>query len=100
MKDRYVYCDVLQLSQILFNLLSNAVKFSEEERTISVSVYQEKSQIQGKVAYEMRVKDNGIGMSKEFQQHMFEAFERERTSTISGMQGMVWDLPSRKAWLI
>ena len=86
-KDKWVYCDTLRFNQILFNLLSNAVKFSRPGENILVTLNQNPCAIQEYAAYEMHVKDNGIGMSPEFLSHIFEPFERERTSTISQTQG-------------
>lgn len=82
-----VICDRLRLNQILLNIFSNAMKFTEPGGIISVRVIQ-KPALSGKYAdYEFRIKDNGIGMSREFQEHIFEAFSRERTATVSGIQG-------------
>ncbi len=82
-----IICDKLRLNQILLNLVSNAVKFTKPGGMISVRVI-EKPGASGETAkYEFRVKDSGIGMSKEFQKHIFEAFTREQTSTVSGIQG-------------
>jgi len=86
-KNKLVYCDILRFNQILFNLLSNAVKFSKTGGNIGVTLQQEPCAMQEYAAYEMRVKDNGIGMSPEFLSHIFEPFEREHTSTISQIQG-------------
>ena len=86
-KNELVYCDVLRFNQILFNLLSNAVKFSKSGGNIGVTLHQEPCAMQEYAAYEIRVKDNGIGMSPEFLSHIFEPFEREHTSTISQTQG-------------
>lgn len=87
LKDEWVYCDNLHFSQILFNLLSNAVKFSRPNGNILVTLTQNPCAIQEYASYEIRVKDNGIGMSPEFLCHIFEPFEREHTSTISQTQG-------------
>lgn len=86
-KNEWVYCDSLLVNQILFNLLNNAVKFSNVGAIITVSLCQNKSDMKEYAVYELHVKDTGIGMSPEFQAHIFEAFERERTSTISKTQG-------------
>lgn len=82
-----VYCDCLRFNQILFNLLSNAVKFSRPNGSILVTLRQDPCAMQEYAAYEMRVKDQGIGMSPEFLTHIFEPFEREHTSTVSRIQG-------------
>lgn len=86
-KNLLVYCDSLRLNQILFNLLSNAIKFSRPGGRILIAWNQNPCAIQEYAAYEMRVKDNGIGMSPEFLARIFEPFEREHTSTISQTQG-------------
>ena len=86
-KNKWVYCDSLRFNQVLFNLLSNAVKFTRPGGHILVALHQKPCAIQEYAAYEMRVKDDGIGMSPEFLPHVFEPFERERTSTISQTQG-------------
>ena len=85
--DEDVYCDKTRLNQILLNLLSNAIKFTPAGGTVSVRVRQLAGAVRGCGQYEFRIKDNGIGMSQEFAQKIFEPFERERTSTVSGIQG-------------
>ena len=85
--DEDVYCDKTRLNQILLNLLSNAIKFTPAGGTVSVRVRQLASKVRGCGQYEFRIKDNGIGMSQEFAQKIFEPFERERTSTVSRIQG-------------
>ena len=85
--DEDVYCDKTRLNQILLNLLSNAIKFTPAGGTVSVRVRQLAGKVRGCGQYEFRVKDNGIGMSTEFAQKIFEPFERERTSTVSKIQG-------------
>ena len=85
--DEDVYCDKTRLNQILLNLLSNAIKFTPAGGTVSVRVRQLAGKVRGCGQYEFRIKDNGIGMSQEFAQKIFEPFERERTSTVSGIQG-------------
>ena len=82
-----VYCDKTRLNQILLNLLSNAIKFTPAGGTVSVRVRQLAGKVHGCGQYEFRVKDNGIGMSPEFAQKIFEPFERERSSTVSQIQG-------------
>ena len=82
-----VYCDKTRLNQILLNLLSNAIKFTPAGGTVSVRVRQLAGKVHGCGQYEFRIKDNGIGMSQEFAQKIFEPFERERTSTVSRIQG-------------
>ena len=85
--DEDVYCDKTRLNQILLNLLSNAIKFTPAGGTVSVRVRQLAGKVRGCGQYEFRIKDNGIGMSQEFAQKIFEPFERERTPTVSRIQG-------------
>ena len=82
-----VICYRLRLSQILLNLLSNAMKFTSPGGMVSLRIIQTHEAPRGYASYEFRVKDTGIGISPEFQQHIFEAFTRERTSTVSRIQG-------------
>ncbi len=85
--NEWVYCDSLRLNQIVFNLLSNAVKFSKPGGHILLTLRQKPCALPQYASYEMRVKDDGIGMSEEFLSHIFEPFEKEHTSTISQTQG-------------
>ena len=85
--DEDVYCDRTRMGQILLNLLSNAIKFTPAGGTVSVRVRQLAGTMRDCAQYEFRVRDNGIGMSPEFAQKIFEPFERERTSTVSRIQG-------------
>ena len=85
--DEDVYCDKTRLNQILLNLLSNAIKFTPAGGTVSVRVRQLAGKVRGCGQYEFRIKDDGIGMSQEFAQKIFEPCERERTSTVSRIQG-------------
>jgi PAS domain S-box-containing protein len=85
--NEHVLCDKLRLNQILLNLLSNAMKFTMPGGIVSVRIIQKGTASDGRVSYEFQIKDTGIGMSDEFQRHIFEPFERERTSTVSGIQG-------------
>ena len=82
-----VYCDKTRLNQVLLNLLSNAIKFTPAGGTVSVRLKQFPGTQKDSALYEIRVKDNGIGMSLEFAQKLFSPFERERTSTVSRIQG-------------
>lgn len=86
-KDSLVYCDKNRLNRVLLNLLSNAYKFTPEGGSVTVTLWQidDKDTVNGN--YELRVADSGIGMTKEFASKVFEAFERERNSTVSGIQG-------------
>ena len=85
--DEDVCCDRTRLEQILLNLLSNAVKFTPAGGTVSVRVRQLAGTQHGCAQYEFRVRDTGIGMSAAFAKRIFEPFERERTSTVSRIQG-------------
>ena len=84
---RYVWCDRKNLNRVLLNIVSNACKFTPEGGAITASIWEIGGLETGYAAYELRVQDNGIGMSKEFADRMFNAFERERTSTVSKVQG-------------
>ena len=85
--DEDLVIDKLRLNQVLLNLLSNAIKFTPTGGSISFSVIERPSSEEGVANFEFRVKDNGIGMSDAFKKTIFEAFTRERTSTVSGIQG-------------
>ena len=82
-----IITDKMRLNQILLNLLSNAIKFTPAEGTITFRVIEKPAPQSDLTNFEFRVKDNGIGMSKEFQKDIFEAFTREQSSTVSGIQG-------------
>ena len=82
-----IFCDRLRLNQVLLNILSNAMKYTQPGGKVSVRVIQVTPAEDGRATYEFRVRDSGIGMSKEFLQHVFEPFEREQTTTVSGIQG-------------
>lgn len=94
--DEDVYCDKTWLNQVLLNLLSNAIKFTTPGGTISVRITQLPNAQEGNGLFEIRVKDTGIGMSKEFAERVFEPFERERTSTVSRIQGTGLGMPITK----
>ena len=85
--DEDVICDKTRINQVLLNLLSNAIKFTPSGGTVSVRVTQIHNAPDGKGKYEIRVKDTGIGMSPDFAERVFEPFERERSSTVSKIQG-------------
>lgn len=85
--NEHVLCDKLRLNQILLNLLSNAMKFTKPGGMVSVRILQKRNAPEGYADYEFQVKDTGAGMSPEFLKHVFDPFERERTSTVSGIQG-------------
>ena len=82
-----VIADPLRLEQILINVLANAVKFTPDGGQISLWIVQKDTAPAGYADFEFHIKDNGIGMSEEFQKHIFEQFARERTSTVSKIQG-------------
>ncbi|NDO47912.1 response regulator [Lachnospiraceae bacterium MD335] len=82
-----ICCDRLRLNQVLLNLLSNAVKYTGAGGMVSLKVVEKGGAAAGYANYEFHIKDTGIGMSEEFVAHIFEPFERERNSTISGIQG-------------
>ena len=82
-----IICDKLRLNQVLLNILSNAMKYTKPGGMVSVRVIQTADAPDGYATYEFHVKDTGIGMSPEFLKHVFEPFEREQTSTVSGIQG-------------
>lgn len=86
-RDPFVYTDKNRLNRILLNLVSNAFKFTPEGGSVLVTLHQEEVVSTGYGDYEFRVKDTGVGMAKEFIPRIFDAFEREHTSTISGIQG-------------
>ena len=86
-KHEDIITDKLRLNQVLLNILSNAIKFTPSGGTISFRLIEEPSSRADIANFVFRIKDNGIGMSKEFQKTIFEAFTREKTSTVSGTQG-------------
>ncbi len=94
--DEIVVCDKLRLNQVLLNILGNSVKFTEPGGSISVRIYQKPAETKEYARYEFHVKDTGIGMSEEFITHIFEPFERERNSTVSGIQGTGLGMPITK----
>ena len=83
----FVYCDVLRLNQILLNIISNSIKYTKAGGTISIIVKEVNQLSNDDSIYEFTIKDNGIGMSQEYLEQIFEPFSRERNSTISGIQG-------------
>ncbi|MDE6924403.1 MAG: response regulator, partial [Acetatifactor sp.] len=85
--DEDICCDKLRLNQILLNLLSNAVKYTGAGGTISMRITEKSGAPAGYANYEFCIKDNGIGMSQKFVDHIFEPFEREQNTTISKIQG-------------
>ena len=85
--NNYVYCDKLRLNQVLINLLGNSVKFTQDGGEILLRIYQEMVAPAGYGVYIFKVKDNGIGIGAEFQDSIFQAFEREKSTENSGIQG-------------
>ena len=86
-RDSYVWCDRKNILRILLNVVSNSLKFTPSGGRVTAVLYETVSEKEGYGSYEMRIGDTGIGMSKEFVDKIFTAFERERTSTQSGIEG-------------
>ena len=82
-----MWCDKKNLNRILLNIISNSYKFTPEGGKVAVTLSETGVTNDGYGSYEIVVQDNGIGMSKEFADKMFTAFERERSSTDSGIEG-------------
>ncbi len=86
--DRYVLCDEGRFNRVFMNLMSNAVKFTPSGGKITISMEQKgEKEADGRAPYLFRITDTGIGMSSEFAPLVFEPFERERTSTVSKVEG-------------
>lgn len=85
--DKEVYCDSLRMKQIAMNLISNAVKYTKPGGNVLCKLNQLPTKQEDRVVYELLVADTGIGMSKDFQRHIFDMFEREHNTTTSGIQG-------------
>ena len=83
----YIYADIPHLTEVCTNLVSNAVKYTGAGGTIRCGITQKPGEKEGWCDTMVTVADNGIGMSQEFQKHIFEPFERERTSTVSKVEG-------------
>lgn len=86
-QNRYVWCDKKNLTRVLLNVISNAHKFTPSGGTVNASLLETGNDENGYGTYEMRVQDSGIGMSRDFVEKVFTAFEREKTSTDSGVDG-------------
>ena len=86
-KDEGVVCDRLRLNQVLLNILSNAIKYTPAGGNVSLRIAETAVKENGRASYTFRVKDNGIGMSKEFLTRIFDPFTRVQSSTVSGIQG-------------
>lgn len=87
LQDKIVLCDPLRMNQVVLNLLGNAMKFTPAGGKVSIKLEQGMFREDGRCVYTMYIQDTGIGMTKEFQEHAFDAFERARTSTVSQTQG-------------
>lgn len=87
LKNPYIYSDELHTNQIIINLISNAIKYTNPGGTVDYSIEQISDPQDGTANYRVTVKDNGIGMSEEFQKHLFESFSRERSTTVSRQEG-------------
>ena len=83
----YIYIDTTYMSEIVLNILSNAIKYTAKGGTISCALRQEPGETDGWCITEIAITDTGIGISEEFQSHIFESFSRERSSTVSGIEG-------------
>ena len=86
-RDKYAWCDRKNILRILLNVVSNSLKFTPSGGRVTAVLYETVSEKEGYGSYEMRVGDTGIGMSKDFVEKIFNVFERERTSTQSGIEG-------------
>ena len=91
-----VMCDRSRLNRILLNLVGNAWKFTPAGGRISVTLIENPSTKDGEGFYELRVKDNGLGMSRDFLARVFDPFERERTSSVDGAEGTGLGMPITK----
>ncbi len=85
--DEDIMTDKLRLNQVLLNIVSNAIKFTPVNGTISIRVTEKPCSLKDHVAYEFRIKDNGIGMSREFQEQIFDSFTREQSPASNGIPG-------------
>lgn len=85
--DEDILCDKLHLNQVLLNIIGNAIKFTEPGGRISVRLYEKPNKKPFYSTYEFHIKDTGIGMSREFQPHVFEPFEREHSPEVSKIEG-------------
>ena len=85
--DRYVFADVNHMNRVLTNIVVNAVKYTQPGGKVKLKLEQKGRTADNKAIFSFTVIDNGIGMSKEFQEHLFEEFSREKTATVSKQQG-------------
>ena len=86
-KHNYAFTDKLHVNRIFTHILNNAVKYTQEGGFVKYTIKEKPSDVDGLYSYEFIIEDNGIGMSEEFLGHIFDAFEREKSSTLSGVQG-------------
>ncbi len=91
--DRYVYCDIVRVDEVLVNIVGNAIKYTQDGGEVQVDITQREAARDGYGTYEIKVADNGYGMSAEFQKHLFEDFAREETNIQKGIQGTGLGLP-------
>ena len=87
LKNPYIYADELHTNQVLINIISNAIKYTNPGGTVLYQIEQLDSPKDGIAWYRFTVSDNGIGMSDEFQKHIFESFSREQSATVSKLEG-------------
>ena len=87
MEEQVILADAMRMKQIVINLVSNALKYTKPGGKVSLEYRQTGRTANGCVCFEIRIKDTGIGMSEEYMRHLFEAFERERSATVSGTEG-------------
>ncbi len=85
--DGEVYCDKLRLNQVLLNIISNSIKYTNQGGTVHLRIEEKTGASAGYAGYQFCVEDTGIGMSREYLNRIFEPFEREKNTTISGIQG-------------
>ncbi len=86
-KNPYIYADELRMNEIFINLLSNAIKYTDRGGKVQFNICQLADSENNQALYHFEVIDNGIGMSEEFQKHLFETFAREKSSTVSKIEG-------------
>lgn len=87
LRNPYIYADELHTNQVIINLISNAIKYTDQGGTVDYIVEQVSDPVDGIAGFRFTVKDNGIGMSEEFQKHLFESFSREQSTTVSKQEG-------------
>ncbi len=95
-RNEFVYCDKMRLNQVLLNLVSNAIKYTRPGGTITLRIIQKAVTDNDRGSFEIRCKDNGIGMSEEFAKTIFDPFTREANTTVSGVQGSGLGMPITK----